>query len=714
LRLELNSPGVPPGAVAGRTRFTYTPETDVPNPPPGLRFAFRLEAADARGQAVREFPAALELIVAYGLLAEGIWPALFYYDEAAEHWQAVAVLATAAGRQARARLDHLTLFAVGSSSAKLEMEPDAQIRGAQPTLFSRSIAYAYLFDLPPGQGGLVPKLGLAYFSANHSLDAGHFSPVGHGWQLLGADYVERRPNPVHPEWYDVTLYLQGQTYTLVHPEPRAAFPIGRWYAKEDPTLKVIYEETDLTGAKYRVFKVWTPDGTRYQFQGNVHVNGTGADNGSKALPPATYKWPEPGGQVSCGGPPAEWVRLPLHEITDARGNVIHYSWASEGSWEVGAHGASDQKQYQGCWYVRALRLAEVSYNGVAALGSLSDTIKIAFDYGGATERKDRPEHFDDEQVCDPQNPSVCTKLYSYFSIYRLKSATIAARAHNSAAWAAIRTITLAHAGQDITSPSQQVLQLDTITESAGGLARTTGLAYVNGMVWQSHYGYLRQVTNPLGGSVTFTATDNGNAQSGQSLPKIVTARSETDAVTGQSATWTYDSAGWHKDARGYARVWVTQPDTAVAVHNFEQLPCETQGDNAWCYLAGREKQTRLCANYTGSTDTCTGELRRTVTTNAAEQVPVGLSVGDPGSSMRKRRKPLRRTRPANRWRCRRRATPMSQRCKPATWAPSSTATSRASRSMRGAAAKTLRLRRYVPGRRATIPTTVNGSSTSRP
>jgi len=46
---------VPAGAVGKRTHFTYAPATDVPNPPPGLRFAFRLEAADEQSQAVRRF-----------------------------------------------------------------------------------------------------------------------------------------------------------------------------------------------------------------------------------------------------------------------------------------------------------------------------------------------------------------------------------------------------------------------------------------------------------------------------------------------------------------------------------------------------------------------------------------------------------------------------------------------------------------------------------
>jgi YD repeat-containing protein len=47
---------------------------------------------------------------------------------------------------------------------------------------------------------------------------------------------------------------------------------------------------------------------------------------------------------------------------------------------------------------------------------------------------------------------------------------------------------------------------------------------------------------------------------------------------------------------------------------------------AWCYQAGREKQTRLCTSYTGSTDVCAGELQRTSISNVAEQVPAGLAV----------------------------------------------------------------------------------------
>ena len=109
----------------------------------------------------------------------------------------------------------------------------SQVRGAQADLFSRSITYHYPFNLPPGPGGLTPQLGLRYSSAEHSQAQGHFSLVGHGWELLGADYVFREPSSGK-----VTLSLGGRHYSLVS-------GAGRWFAKEDPFLYITFSESPV-------------------------------------------------------------------------------------------------------------------------------------------------------------------------------------------------------------------------------------------------------------------------------------------------------------------------------------------------------------------------------------------------------------------------------------------------------------------------------------
>ena len=96
----------------------------------------------------------------------------------------------------------------------------SSVRGAQTSLFTRSIVYSHGFTLPPGRGGLTPVLGLNYNSASHSQHQGHYSYVGHGWDLAGADYIFRYPGSIseglgspHAD-EKVTMSLQGRTYTL--------------------------------------------------------------------------------------------------------------------------------------------------------------------------------------------------------------------------------------------------------------------------------------------------------------------------------------------------------------------------------------------------------------------------------------------------------------------------------------------------------------------
>ncbi len=118
------------------------------------------------------------------------------------------------------------------------------VRGAQVSLFTRSIVYSQRVDLPPGRGGLAPALGLNYNSANHSQHQGHLSYVGHGWSLAGADSIFRDPNSIsefdHYLNGNVTMSLQGQTYTL----QRYQGSDGQWrfFAKEDPLLKIDYSQ----------------------------------------------------------------------------------------------------------------------------------------------------------------------------------------------------------------------------------------------------------------------------------------------------------------------------------------------------------------------------------------------------------------------------------------------------------------------------------------
>jgi hypothetical protein len=183
---------VPPGAVAGRTRFTYAPEvvastTDVPNPPPGLRLAFRLAAQDKRGQAVRQFPAALELTMVAPPDRGGLH--LYYYEETTQRWIAVPTQRRPHRAQWQARLDHLTLFAGVSGEDPVMPSGMPSIRGIQSDLFTGAATINYEIPLPPGAGSFAPRLTMQFNSRERADSGGAISVLGAGWHLSVDSWV---------------------------------------------------------------------------------------------------------------------------------------------------------------------------------------------------------------------------------------------------------------------------------------------------------------------------------------------------------------------------------------------------------------------------------------------------------------------------------------------------------------------------------------------
>ncbi len=341
---------VPRGAVGVRTELRYGAQTGLPELPPHIFFAFALDAVDEQGQAVHEFAAPLTLSAFFdprqvppGMLAQ---LSLFYFNEASGEWEAMPSRVDRHWRRVVASVEHFSTYGLGTDAIddppRYEFDPGPMVRGAQPQLYSGSIGYSYQFDLPPGRGGLTPQLGLTYSSSRHRRDMGHYSLVGHGWDILGENYVANDPSEPGP----VTLVLNGATYTI---------DTSTWVVKEDPFLRVeqFYESGDYVGVKVR-----TKDGTLYHFQGWRSVNGT---DSLYSYPPMVDKWDG----IECdGGQYPAWVRLPLVQVLDPSGNEIRYSWAAATSLESGRHGASDANDDgTGCNYVRTIRLTEIRYNG---------------------------------------------------------------------------------------------------------------------------------------------------------------------------------------------------------------------------------------------------------------------------------------------------------------------------------------------------------------
>jgi len=571
---------VPAGAVRGRTRFTYAPVTDAPNPPPGLRFAFRLEAQDEQGQAVREFPAALVLTVAYRLPPDTPWPGLFYYNATTGAWPAVANHYERQRGQLAAHLDHFTLFAIASNLVDFEFDPGPRVRGAQPQLFSGSIGYTYPFALPPGRGGLTPQLGLTYSSSRHEREMGHYSMVGHGWDILGASYVSR--NPSNPGGQPITLVLNGATYTI---------DTTTWVVKEDPFLRVsaYYENSDYVG-----LQVKTRDGTLYHFQGWRRVNGTNSIHG---WPPMVNEWDG----IPCDGSHyPTWLRLPLVQVLDRHGNEIHYSWDAATSANIGRHGLSsdDKPDANGCHYVRAIRLTEVRYNG--------EQVKVSFQYdlpAAGSGRWDRPEYYDHTGV-------------RLFAIHTLTGVTVSVNDQ------VVRQYALDYFPQSTGAVSQTQLNLQRIREQAGGLERAISFTYApSGMTNACSYSYLNQVTGPLGGAVAFTA-DPHSSDYENPHPPTVSSRTEIDPVTERNWVWNYgyNDGDWSQKAYGYSQAKVLTPPAdstggarLLEVHTFFTT-VTTGGGAILTHLAGRASQLRTCPAV-AVTDNCStaSELNRAET-----------------------------------------------------------------------------------------------------
>ena len=321
--------------MARATRLTYRPRPDLVERPAAIRNPFDLEALDDAGQPVRRFarPLALSYTASPWESTPSLYreSALFYLDPVGGQWTEVQTVLDPATGRFTATLEHFSTYAEGGVSYMVERM--SSLRGAQTNLFTLSVGYAYNFDLPPGRGGLSPRLGLSYASANHTPASGHVSYVGYGWTLVGADYIYTPPGDANQN--HKVLTLQGVTYSLERIDDQT------WFAKEEPLLKV-----RNAGVQWNV---WTPDGTQYTF-------------GTDEIPRENY-WK----LCATADQFRRDVRVPLRRITDPNNNTITYTWEGEAANEYGCP-----------THYRAVRLRTISYNGGAT--------QVTLDYAARDDR----------------------------------------------------------------------------------------------------------------------------------------------------------------------------------------------------------------------------------------------------------------------------------------------------------------------------------------
>jgi hypothetical protein len=240
---------IPPGATKNRTEFIYREHSQLDQIEQTLATSFALEAQDETGATVRVFGKPLSLRVNYPSPASD--PAILkrltigYYDEIVHRWVPVPSDVALTGHTLQAKLSHFTAYGIMTADGSVPALVDrmSDVRGAQAELYTRSIAYGKTLEMPPGRGGLSPYLALNYNSANHTQVQGHYSYVGHGWELAGADYIFRDPNTISdydPTAGDITMVLGGRHYTLK--SYRGNDNQQHYFVKEDPTIRVEYSE----------------------------------------------------------------------------------------------------------------------------------------------------------------------------------------------------------------------------------------------------------------------------------------------------------------------------------------------------------------------------------------------------------------------------------------------------------------------------------------
>jgi RHS repeat-associated protein len=306
---------LPPGAAAEPLRVAIDEELDRPARKRHVLRAFQLKAEARRGgRRVAKFDRELTLTYRYEdaeLAGRDPRSLRFAYrDEATGQWRYVRTALDQANRTISATTSHFSYWFVTTTDSNVEMMPRSALDDLRLDLFSGAATLAYPLEVPPGPGGLEPRLVLTYNShasfANQRSNyiSGKFggvgyqsaSPYGEGFELeLGKIDVQRPTGDPASEKYHLSLL--GRTDLLVEVGRDAAY---RHYKTFDEQFYRIRRDN------YDIWGVTTPDGTVYEFgQGEARRIHSEEIN---------------------GGWTTRTNRYLLSRVVDTHGNAIDYSY----------------------------------------------------------------------------------------------------------------------------------------------------------------------------------------------------------------------------------------------------------------------------------------------------------------------------------------------------------------------------------------------------
>ena len=250
---DLLSGGHPSGRAAPPVRSRMDPAGDFFRP---LR-RFALEVEDASGRRLSALSVPVEISYRY-TWAEALGKEegdffLAQWDEGAGTWVRLPTEVERGERTLRARTTRPGEVLAGDGYIKLPSDDYLpQLAGFQEIdLFSGAASYSYPLDVPPGRGGLSPRLVLSYSSGGVDWPARPWDPdvqaswVGYGWSLeVGSigrqDVGGFRINPQNCEQTGTTfsrgdvwsLTLNGAGYDLVMGQD------GYYHTAEESFLRV--------------------------------------------------------------------------------------------------------------------------------------------------------------------------------------------------------------------------------------------------------------------------------------------------------------------------------------------------------------------------------------------------------------------------------------------------------------------------------------------
>jgi hypothetical protein len=281
-----------------------------------------------------------------------------YWDTDEQDWLPLPTIVDDVEHVILAETNHFTDFGLADAPDVQSYLPN--LEGFQTDLFTGAAGYSYPLQVPPGRGGLTPKLALSYSSTGVDMlnSNAQVSYVGSGWGF-DTGYVARDTRNTFDTGDDVfALVLNGASYDLVLGAD------GYYHTNKEQYWKITFQNNKWT--------VVTNDGTTYVF---------GDSTATRALEWRRDQW------ANVAKDTYTWW---LSTVTDVHSNNIAYAYLQ----------VTDTTAYASCTaaanydpatspYVRAMYPQTITYNG--------GLTQIQFTY---TARDDWTNYFPAQQ-CGP-------------------------------------------------------------------------------------------------------------------------------------------------------------------------------------------------------------------------------------------------------------------------------------------------------------------------